>query len=363
MARSNKKKATTTEAPQFLLDLLDARSPSGNEQEAQKVFEHYLSSHADRIEKDTMGNRYAYVGTGNKPTLLLAGHLDEIALIICHVDDKGFLYFDTIGGHDRILISGRRVTILNAKGTVQGITGKRAVHLMDPEDRKKVPEIHQMWIDIGATSRSEALERVSIGDSVVYQDSFAWIQPPLATARAFDDKAGAYVAGEVVRRLAAKKKKLTAEVVAAATTQEEIGTRGAMVAGYRVNPDFAIAIDVGHATDHPDADPRKYGLFKLGGGPIICRGPNINPWVFERLVSIAEQEKIPVQIEADPRPTGTDARALQINREGIATGLVSLPLRYMHTPCEMANLDDIEHAVQLIVSFALSLSSKDRGIW
>ncbi len=350
------------EAPQFLVDLLNARSPSGNEQEAQKVFEHYLSPCADKLEKDTMGNRYAHIGSG-KPTLLLAGHIDEIALIIRHVDDKGFLYFDTIGGHDRILISGRRVSILTARGAVTGITGKRAVHLMSPEDRNKVPEIHQMWIDIGASSREEALKIVSIGDSAVYQDSFEWIRPPLATARAFDDKAGAYVVGEVVRRLAGKKKKLSAEVVAAATTQEEIGTRGAMVAGYRIHPDLAIAVDVGHATDHPDADPRKYGLFKLGDGPIVCRGPNINPWVFERLIEVARKEKIPVQIEADPRPTGTDARALQVNRDGIATGLISLPLRYMHTPCEMANLEDIEHAVQLIVAFALSLTANDRGIW
>jgi putative aminopeptidase FrvX len=363
MAKSSKTQKVSQEPPAFLLDLLNARSPSGNEEEAQQVFERHMGSHCDKLEKDTMGNRYAHVGVGNKPTLLLAGHLDEIALIICHVDERGFLYFDTIGGHDRILISGRRVTILNAKGTVTGITGKRAVHLMDPEDRKKVPELHQMWIDIGASSREEALKRVSIGDSAVYQDGFSWIQAPLATSRAFDDKAGAYVVGEVVRRLFAKKNKLTAEVVAAATTQEEIGTRGAMVAGYRINPDFALAVDVGHATDHPDADPRKYGLFKLGGGPIICRGPNINPWVFKRLMDVATKEKIPVQIEADPRPTGTDARALQVNRDGIATGLVSIPLRYMHTPCEMANLDDIEHAVQLITAFALSLSSKDRGIW
>jgi endoglucanase len=181
-------------------------------------------------------------------------------------------------------------------------------------------------------------------------------------ARAFDDKAGAYAVLEAVRRLA-KSKKLAAKVTAAATTQEEIGTRGAMTAAFSENPDFAIAVDVGHATDSPDCDARKYGEFKQGGGPIVCRGPNINPIIFDRIIACAEKHKIPYQVEADGRPTGTDARAIQVAQRGIATGLLSIPLRYMHTPSEMVDLEDIEHTVQLLVAVAQSMKKGERGIW
>ena len=343
------------------MNLLNARSPTGAEYEAQKVIDDHVENKVDQYRRDTMGNRFATVNPKGDPTVLLAGHIDELGLIITFINDEGFIYFDTLGGHDKTMISGRRVSIQTKNGIVKGVTGKRAIHLMSPEDRKKVPETHEIWIDIGVKSREEAEKFVRIGDPAVYDQSFELIRGSIGVARAFDDKAGAYAVLEAVLRLS--REKLAAKVTAAATTQEEIGTRGATTAAFSENPDFAIAVDVGHATDSPDCDQRKYGRFKQGGGPIICRGPNINPLVFDRIIQCAEKNKIPYQVEADPRPTGTDARAIQVAQAGVATGLISIPLRYMHTPSEMVDLEDIEHTVQLLVAFAKSLKKGERGIW
>lgn len=356
-----KSSAKDYKAPEFLVDLLDARSPTGAEYEAQAVVDRYMEKSVDAYRKDTMGNRFATINPEGDPRVLFAGHIDELGLIITYIDDNGFLYFDTLGGHDKGMISGRRVSILTQNGVVTGVTGKRAIHLMSPEDRKKVPETHEIWIDLAVKNKEEAEALVRIGDVAVYDQSFQLIRGSVGVARAFDDKAGAYAVLEAVRRLS--QRKLSARVTAAATTQEEIGTRGAMTAAYSENPHIAIAVDVGHATDSPDCDPRKYGSFKQGAGPIVCRGPNINPFVFDRIVEVAEKAKIPYQIEADPRPTGTDARAIQVARQGIATGLISIPLRYMHTPSEMVDLEDVEHTVQLLEAFAASLKKAETGVW
>jgi endoglucanase len=349
--------------PSFLVDLLNARSPSGYEHESQAVWDRYVTPAVDSTERDSMGNRISTLNPKGDPVIMFAGHIDELGLQITHVDKNGFLYFQTVGGHDKIMISGRRVVIRTSNGPVNGVTGKRAIHLMDEADRKKVPEIHHMWIDIGVGSKKEALQRVSIGDVATYDHGFSLINGTIGTARAFDNKSGAYVVGEALIRLAKTKAKLAARVVSVGTTQEEIGVRGATTAGFAVNPHIAIAVDVGHATDHPDCDHRKYGDQKLGGGPLICRGPNINPWVFDRLVECAKSHDIPYQLEAEPRPTGTDARAVQMARAGVSTGLVSIPLRYMHTPSEMVDLVDVENAVQLLVSFAKSLKRGEYGHW
>jgi len=347
----------------FLTDLLHARSPSGYEFEAQKVFDQHVKPAADKYHKDAMGNRLAILNPDGDPVLMFAGHMDELGLIVSFVNKDGFLYFDTIGGHDRIMIPGRRVIIQTANGPVKGVTGKRAIHLMDEADRKKVPETHEIWIDIGARSKKEALERVAIGDVATYDHEFELIHGSVGAARAFDNKVGAYIVGEALVRLADQKKKLAARVVSVATTQEEIGVRGATTAVYAVNPHIAVAVDVGHATDHPDCDNRRYGETRLGGGPIICRGANINPKVYHRLVQCAKKLKLPHQFEAEPRPTGTDARAIQTGRAGVATGLISVPLRYMHTPSEMVDLTDVESCVKLLVEFALSLEKGDYAHW
>ncbi len=349
--------------PPFLSELLHARSPSGYEAEAQAVYDKYVKGSADEYSGDALGNRIATLNPKGDPVLMLAGHMDELGLIITYVNKDGYLYFDTIGGHDLSVISGRRVIIQTANGPVKGVTGKRAIHLMDEEDRKRVPKKHEIWIDIGASSKKDALARVSIGDVATYDHELELINGSIGTARAFDNKVGAYIVGETLVRLAKEKKKLTAKVVSVATSQEEIGTRGATTAAYLVNPHIAVAIDVGHATDHPDCDNRRFGETKLGGGPILCRGANINPKVYQKLLAAAKKAKIPYQLEADPRPTGTDARAIQMGRGGVATGLVSIPLRYMHTPSEVVDLEDVERCVKLLVEFAKSLEKGDYAHW
>ena len=354
---------STYEVPVFLNELLHARSPSGYEAEAQAVFDRHVKPAADAYTGDALGNRIATLNPSGDPVLMLAGHMDELGLQITYVNKDGYLYFATIGGHDRTVISGRRVIIQTEHGPVKGVTGKRAIHLMDDADRKKVPEIHEIWIDIGARSKKEALERVAIGDVATYDHELELIHGSIGTARAFDNKVGAYIVGETLIRLAKEKKKLAAKIVSVATSQEEIGVRGATTAAYAVNPHLALAVDVGHATDHPDCDNRKYGETKLGGGPMICRGPNINPKIFQKLVAAAKKAKVPYQLEADPRPTGTDARAIQMGRGGVATGLVSIPLRYMHTPSEVVDLEDVERCVKLFVEFAKSLTKGDYAHW
>jgi len=350
-------------APVFLTELLKAKSPSGAEAQAQAVFDRFVQPHADSYANDALGNRLAALNPKGGPTLMFAGHMDELGLIITYVNKDGYLYFDTIGGHDRSIISGRRVIIQTAKGPVKGVTGKRAIHLMEEADRKKVPEIHEIWIDIGAKSKADALKRVAIGDVATYDHEFELIHGSIGTARAFDNKVGAYVVGEALVRLARDKARLNAKVVSVATTQEEIGVRGAQTSAFAVDPHVALAVDVGHATDHPDCDNRKFGETKLGGGPIICRGPNINPKVFDRLLACAKRAKIPHQLEADPRPTGTDARAIQMARGGVACGLVSIPLRYMHTPSEVVDLQDVENCVKLFVEFARSIAKDESFNW
>ena len=341
-------------APPFLKELLVARSPSGYEAEARDVVRKNVEGIANDFFVDALGSCHATLDHKSGPSLMLAGHIDELGLIIKHVSDKGFLYFDAIGGHDLSMISGRRVDIITRNGIIRGVTGKRAIHLMTPEERKKVPQMHQMWIDIGAKDKEEALSRVMIGDAAVYDHGFEILHGSLATSRAFDDKSGAYAVNEALIRLS-QTKKLNCKVVAVSTSQEEIGTRGAITSSYLADPDVALAVDVSHATDHPDADHRKYGAFTLGGGPILTRGPNVHPAVFDRLMECARKEKIEVQVEADPRPTGTDARSIQIARKGVPTGLIGIPLRYMHTPSEVIDLGDLENVVKLMVSFGESL--------
>ena len=345
------------EMDEFLLELLRSRSPTGTEREAADIVEKYVGTSAD-VSRDVLGNRIASFGDGDR-TLMFAGHMDEIGFIVSYIDDDGFIFFEQLGGHDNIMLSGRRVVIMTKNGYVYGVTGKRAVHLMDAKERKEVPETHQVWIDIGVSNGDEAKALVSIGDPVVYDTVVRKLSSTRCTARAFDDRAGCYCAFEVIRRLAKSESKPDFRVVSVATTQEEIGTRGAWPASYAVNPDVAIAIDVDHATDFPSCDKRKFGSIKLGAGPVISRGPNINPKVFDRLVACADSLKIPYQVSAESRPTGTDARIIQTTRGGVATGLVGIPLRYMHTPGEVADLNDIEACVRLLESFALSLKNND----
>ncbi|MDR1458027.1 MAG: M20/M25/M40 family metallo-hydrolase [Puniceicoccales bacterium] len=346
--------------PKFLTDLMEARSPSGYEFESQKVIDRYMGDKADVYKKDVMGSRHAYLNEGKTPLVMLSGHMDELGFLIKYIDDKGFAYFDTIGGHDLSMISGRRVTILTKNGPIPGVTGKRAIHLLDSDERNKIPKQYDLWIDLGCKTDKEAQSLVEIGDPVVYDTpNTSIINDKVITGRAFDDKVGTYVVMEVIHRLAAEKSSLECGIVSVASVQEEVGTRGAITSSFSIQPTVGIAIDVGHATDFPSCDQKRFGKVDLGAGPIIARGCNINPVVFEKLIGCAKAAEIPYQIESEPYPTGTDARSIQISRGGVATGLVSIPLRYMHTPTETAHLDDIENTIKLLCAFTKSLTPGD----
>ena len=345
-------------ADKFFTDLMSTKSPTGSETEAANVVENFAKKFADDISRDVLGNRYASVGTA-ADSIMFAGHIDEIGLIVSHIDDKGFIFFDTLGGHDNSMLSGRRVAIIAKNGIVRGVTGKKAIHLMDANDRKNVPEIHKIWMDIGATSKDEALQHVQIGDSAVFDYPLEKLCGTRYAAKAFDDKAGCYCAFEALRRVKEAGANSDFKVTAVATSQEEIGTRGAWTASYTVNPKIGIAIDVEHATDFPTSDKTKHGDIALGKGPVISRGPNINPVVFRKLVECAQKIGISYQVNAEARPTGTDARILQMTRKGVATGLLGIPLRYMHTPAETIDLQDVENCAALLTEFALSVKKSD----
>jgi putative aminopeptidase FrvX len=333
----------------FLKALLEAPSPSGFEQPAQKVWREHVEPHADRIETDMHGNCIAIKNKKGGPRVLLAGHCDELGFMVNYISDEGFIYFRTIGGFDLNIIPGRRVYIHSRKGPVMGVTGKKAIHVMTAKDREKTMEIQDLWIDIGVKDKKEAESLVSIGDPITYTTAFEELRGDLAVSRGFDDKAGSFAVGEVMRLLSDQSFK--AAVYSVSTVQEEVGLRGARTSAFGVDPKVGIAVDVTHATDHPDMDKRRVGDIKLGGGPAICRGANINPVVERMLIQVAEDEKIPYQIEGEPGGTGTDANAIQLTRSGVATGLIGIPLRYMHTAVEVASLKDIENVSKLLAAF------------
>ena len=346
------------ESMAFLKSMHVLPSPSGYEGPVREVWKKEMEKHADQVVADVHGNAIAALNPKGKPRIMLAGHMDELGFQVAYIADNGFIHFNTIGGFDPITISGRKVRIHTRKGEVLGVTGKKAIHMMTDEDRGKIPKFHEMWIDIGVKDAKEAKTLVAIGDPITYDPNFELLRNDLAVSRGFDDRMGAFVVGEALRALKQSKKKLKAGLYSVATVQEEVGLRGARTSAYGIDPLVGIAVDVTNATDHPDVDKRRAGDVKLGAGPAIARGANINPVVFDMLVELAEKNKIPYQIEAEPGGTGTDANAIQISRAGVAAGLVSVPLRYMHTPVEILSLKDLDNAVKLLAAFALAVDEK-----
>ncbi len=337
----------------FLKSILSSPSPSGYEQPVQKLWSKYTQEFAD-VRTDTHGNTIGVVNPKGSPRVMFAGHCDEIGFMVRYIDDNGFLYFGTIGGFDQSIVPGRRVKIYTSKGSVNGVIGKTPVHLIKSEDRKKGSEIKDLWIDIGAKNKKDAESLISIGDPITYTYDFMEMRNGIAVARAFDDRIGSFIVAEVLRELSGSKT-LTASVHSVSTVQEEIGMRGAGTSAFGIDPDVGIATDVTFATDQPGVDEKQVGDIKLGSGPVIARGPNINPRVFDLLVRIAKKMKIPYQLEGIPRATGTDANRIQITKAGVASGLVSVAVRYMHTPVETLNLGDVEKTIKLMTAFAEEL--------
>ena len=341
---------------EFLERLINSHSPSGFEGDAVRVWKQYTAGHSDAVHTDIHGNTIAELNSEGNPRVMLAGHIDEIGYMVKYVDKEGYIYFTTIGGIDLHLVPGQRVWIKGAGGDILGIVGRKPIHCQEPEERKKISKIENLWIDIGAKDRKEALSAVSIGDPAVPAVGFERLRGTRYIGRGFDDRAGAFVISECLRLL--RKEKMKASVFGVATVQEEIGLRGARTSAYGISPDIGLAVDVAFAADAPDADKRRTGDTRLGGGPVIARGPNINPVIFDLLVKTAKKEKIPYQVEGISRATGTDANVIQLTKAGVATGLVSIPNRYMHTPVEMVDITDLENAARLIAAFIKKLDEK-----
>ena len=335
----------------FFKRLTDAPSPSGFEQPAQRVWRRYVEPHVDELHTDVLGNAWGVVRGPERPRVMLAGHVDEIGLMVRYIDDQGFLYFAAVGGVDPHLLPGQRVRVHGKNGPVLGVIGRKPVHLIEQDERSKVAKIKDLAIDIGAGDREEAEALVSVGDPVTFAVGLERMAGGRVVSRGLDDKMGSFVVAEVLRRVAERRKDLRCSLYGVSTVQEEIGLRGARTSAFGIDPDVGICIEVTFATDHPGVDKKTVGDVRLGKGPVLSRGPNINPRVFELLRETAEDEGIPIQFEAAPRATGTDANVMQLNRSGVATALVEVPLRYMHTPSEMLCLEDLENAVRLATAF------------
>jgi putative aminopeptidase FrvX len=342
-----------SEAPQLLHDLLGAPGPSGYEGPASEVWRDAASFAT--LSSDSMGSSVARIGDPDaRPLFAVVGHIDEIGLVITHVDEKGFLYFAPIGGWDPQILLGQRVQVQSKDGPVSGVIGRKPIHLLRDEQRKKVVELRDMHIDIGASSDEAALEQIRIGDSAVIAADPLPVADGRLVSRSLDNRLGVYVALEALRR-ADERGRLKAGMAAVAAAQEEIGAKGALTTSYSLQPDLAIAVDVTHATDAPGIEEKEQGRHHLGSGPVLGRGSTLSPQIFEMLAEVAEREDIPYTIEASGRATHTDADAIQISRAGIPAGLVSIPLRYMHSPVEMVDLADVAATVELMAAFALSL--------
>jgi putative aminopeptidase FrvX len=342
----------------FLKNLTEAPSPSGFEQPAAKVFREFVSKHADEVSTNVMGSVHALLkGTGKGksagPSVMLAGHIDEVGMMVNWITPEGYLAFKAIGGVDAAILPGMRVDVHTKTGMLRGVMGRLPIHLIEDDQRKTVTKIEKLFIDLGLPAeRVKALVR--IGDPITYGVGFETFGDGMAVSRAFDDKMGAYICARVLEEVK-KAGGAKGDLIAAATVQEELGLRGGHTSAYGVDPVVGIALEVGHATDYPDVDKRNHGEATCGKGPIIARGPNINPVVFELLLAAAEKSKVAYQIGAEPRGTGTDANAIQLSRGGKAAALVSVPLRYMHTPTEVLALSDIEDSVKLLATFVRDL--------
>jgi putative aminopeptidase FrvX len=337
--------------PELLEKLLRPGAPSGHEGPAAEVWREAASFAS--LSADGLGSSIARVGEG-APLLAVVGHIDEIGLVVTHVDEKGFLWFSPIGGWDPQVLVGQRVEVRGRGGLVPGVVGRKPIHLLEPDQRKKVIELKKLHIDVGTADRDEAAELVRVGDPVTIAAEPVRLAGDRLVSRAMDNRLGAYVALEALRRCH-ERGALSGSFAAVAAVQEEIGLYGARTSAFEVRPDLAVAVDVTHATDAPGVDEKEVGSHPLGSGPAIGRGSTLSPKVFELLVEAAEAEGIEHTIGASGRSTSTDADAIQISRSGIPTGLVSVPLRYMHSPVELVDLGDLEATVELVAAFAARL--------
>ena len=343
----------------FLQRLLETPSPSGFEEQNAAHFREYVAPFADKVYTDPLGSVVAVVNPEGSPRIMLAGHIDEIGFLVHYISDEGFLYFRPIGGHDNAVIVGQRVVVQTKDGPLVGVIGKKPVHVLTADERGKPVELQDLWVDLGVTGgRDEVMAAgVRVGDPVTYDVGMRRLLGNQVNGRALDNRIGAWVVAEALRRV--KEMHPRAAVFAVATVQEEIGLRGAHASAFGIDPQIGIAVDVTFATDFPSMEKRKFSELKLGGGPTVLRGANANRRFADRIIALAEKNEIPYQPEATPGGTGTDANAMQISRGGMITCVVGVPLRYMHTPCEIISLTDADNAAELLAVTCASLGAED----
>jgi endoglucanase len=343
----------------FLERLLDAAGPSGFEVQAARVWREEAETFADEVRVDVSGNSFATVNASGTPRVMLAGHIDEIGLQITHIDGEGYLYVAEIGGWDPQVLVGQRVSILTASGVVTGVIGKKAIHLIEQDERSKASKTKSLWVDVGASSKKDIAKMgIRVGDPMVLAQGMVRLGKDRIASRAIDDRIGAYVVLEALRLLTQSRKKPKAAATAVATVQEEIGYSGggARTSAYSLEPHVAIVVDVTFSTDVPDIDKKELGEHELGGGPVLSRGSASHASVFELLAEVAEAERIPYSIQAAPKATRTDADGIYLTRQGVPTGVVSIPNRYMHSPNEIVSMKDVRSAAELIAAFVRRVS-------
>jgi len=340
---------------QFLKTLVNTPSPVGHEVRGQRVWLDYAKQFAAESFSDAYGNCVAVLNKGGSPRLMLAGHADEIAMVVNYITDDGYVYVRKMGGVDAAITKAQRVVIHTRNGSIKGVVGNVAPHLMKEEKDPKPPKIHDLFIDIGVSSRADAEKILRVGDPITLADEFDLLRNDLAVARAFDNRIGTFAVAEALRLLKESKTRLQAEVCAVSNVQEEVGLLGARQIAYSLQPDIALVVDVTHATDYPCINKPQHGDVKVGKGPTITHGGCNHPDVVERIEAVAKAKKIPLQHEAMSNTSGTDTDAIFWTRGGIASALISLPNRYMHSPVEVVSLKDLEMIPELLAAFAQSL--------
>ena len=342
---------------QFFLQAIETPSPSGYEQQIQSLVAQYLDGYAESSRIDVHGNYIATAGDANGPRLMLAGHCDQIGMLVSHIDDEGFVYAQTIGGWDPQQLIGQSMTIWTDNGPLPAAISRKPIHLLTTEERGRVVRLDELWLDVGAVNGEAAREKIRIGDPITLDLRMRPLLGSLVSGPGMDNKSGMWTVVEALKRAVASP--LRCHLHSVSTVQEEIGLRGAKTASGSIDPQVAIAVDVTHASDCPTISKQTQGDLRVGGGPVIFRGPNINPVVADRLILLAEENDLPYQLAAIGRATPNDANVLQLHGGGVATGLVAIPNRYMHSAVEVISTEDLDVAAELLSKFAQSLSASD----
>ena len=348
------------ESYEFLKAIQETPSPSGFEQPVQRIVRRRMKPFADSIETDVHGNVIVALNPKGSPRVMLAGHCDQIGMMVNYIDDNGYIFFLPIGGIDPTVVPGSRVVVHAKNGPIEGVIGRKPIHVLKPEERGQKIELREMWVDIGAKNKKDVEQVIGVGDPITFRLEMVPLANDMATSPAFDNKCGTFVVMEALRLCAPRKIKCA--LFSVSTVQEEIGLRGAKTACYGLDPQVGVAVDVTHATDYPDIDKRVNGDLKVGAGPVVSIGANVNTPLGDLIIKTATSHRIPHQLEAAPAATGTDANSMQLSRAGVATALVSIPNRYMHTPVEIVSLKDLESTAALLAEVVAGIGKNSRFI-